>query len=60
MSGYFLPHIDRMAGYVPGEQPRMADLVKLNTAVSGNSGVDPDEAARDWLGDNGFDKPIGK
>ena len=37
-----------------------SDLVKLNTAVSGNSGVDPDEAARDWLGDNGFDKPIGK
>ncbi len=24
MSRYFLPHIDRMAGYVPGEQPRAA------------------------------------
>lgn len=34
-------------------------LVQLNTAVSGNSGVDPDQAARDWLRDNGFDKPIG-
>lgn len=36
-----------------------ADLVELNTAVSGNSGIDPDEAARNWVGDNGFDKPIG-
>lgn len=36
------------------------DLIDLNTAVSGNSGVDPDEAARKWLADNGFDKPIGK
>jgi osmoprotectant transport system substrate-binding protein len=36
------------------------DLIKLNTAVSGNSGVDPDEAARKWVRDNGFDKPIAK
>ncbi|WP_445170804.1 ABC transporter substrate-binding protein [Mycolicibacterium sp. Dal123E01] len=35
-------------------------LIDLNTAVSGNSGVDPDEAARKWIRDNGFDKPIGK
>lgn len=35
-------------------------LIELNTAVSGNSGVDPDEAARKWISDNGFDKPIGK
>lgn len=34
-------------------------LIDLNTAVSGNAGVDPDEAARKWLTDNGFDKPIG-
>ena len=27
----FLPHIARMAGYVPGEQPRMANILKLNT-----------------------------
>lgn len=36
-----------------------ADLTELNTAVSGNSGVDPEEAARNWVRDNGFDKPIG-
>ena len=35
-------------------------LTDLNTAVSGNSGVDPDEAARKWVRDSGFDKPIGK
>ncbi len=35
-------------------------LIELNTAVSGNSGVDPDQAARKWISDNGFDKPIGK
>ncbi len=33
-------------------------LIQLNTAVSGNSGIDPDEAARKWINDNGFDKPI--
>ncbi len=35
-------------------------LTDLNTAVSGNSGVDPDEAARKWVRDNGFDKPMGR
>lgn len=35
-------------------------LTELNTAVSGNSGIDPDQAARNWVRDNGFDKPIGK
>ena len=35
-----------------------AGLTKLNAAVSGNSGVDPDQAARGWLQDNGFDTPI--
>ncbi len=34
-------------------------LIQLNAAVSGNSGVDPDEAARKWLADNQLDKPIG-
>ena len=36
-----------------------AGLTQLNAAVSGNSGVDPDQAARTWLQDNGFDTPIG-
>jgi histidinol-phosphate aminotransferase len=31
MSRFFLPHIARMAGYQPGEQPRVAGIVKLNT-----------------------------
>ncbi|WP_102145043.1 ABC transporter substrate-binding protein [Mycobacterium hubeiense] len=35
-------------------------LIELNTAVSGNTGVDPDEAARNWVQDNGFDQPISK
>lgn len=33
-------------------------LIELNTAVSGNAGVDPDQAARKWVHDNGFDKPV--
>jgi len=35
-------------------------LAGLNAAVSGNSGVDPDQAARNWVRDNGFNHPIGK
>jgi len=32
MSGsYFLPHIDQMAGYAPGEQPKDGEFIKLNT-----------------------------
>ena len=34
-------------------------LTAMNSAVSGNSGVDPEQAARDWVRDNGFDTPIG-
>ena len=34
-------------------------LADLNASVSGNSGIDPDQAARNWLHDNGFDHPIG-
>src|SRR5580692_4483616 len=31
MSPYFQPHIARMAGYVPGEQPQGGSFIKLNT-----------------------------
>ena len=33
-------------------------LTQLNTDVSGNTGIDPDEAARKWVQANGFDKPL--
>jgi len=33
-------------------------LIEMNTATSGNGGVDPEEAARKWVQDNGFDKPV--
>jgi osmoprotectant transport system substrate-binding protein len=35
-------------------------LIALNTAVEGNSGVDPDQAAAKWIKDNGFDRPVGR
>jgi len=35
-------------------------LIELNTSVEGNQGVDPDEAARKWVTDNGFDQPLGQ
>jgi histidinol-phosphate aminotransferase len=31
MSRFFQPHIDRMAGYAPGEQPQAGGFTKLNT-----------------------------
>lgn len=37
-----------------------AALIELNTAVEGNQGVDPDEAAQKWIKDNGFDQPLQK
>lgn len=36
-----------------------AAVAGLNAAVSGNSGVDPDQAARKWIHDNGFNHAIG-
>lgn len=33
-------------------------LIELNTAVEGNAGVDPDEAAGKWIRDNGFDRRV--
>lgn len=35
-----------------------ADLADLDASVAGNSGVDPDQAARNWLHRNSFDHPI--
>ncbi|MBO0865724.1 MAG: ABC transporter substrate-binding protein, partial [Mycobacterium sp.] len=35
-----------------------AEVADLNSAVSGNSGIDPDQAARNWLQHNGFNHPI--
>ena len=35
------------------------ELTELNISVSGNAGVDPEEAAGNWLRDNDFDTPIG-
>ncbi len=37
-----------------------AGVAALNAAVSGNSGVDPDQAARNWVRNNGFNHPIGQ
>jgi osmoprotectant transport system substrate-binding protein len=34
-------------------------LIEMNTATSGNGGIDPDQAARKWVQENGFDKPVG-
>ena len=28
---YFRPEIDAMEGYTPGEQPKVMNLIKLNT-----------------------------
>jgi len=33
-------------------------LIELNAAVWGDHGVDPDDAARKWLADNGLNRPI--
>lgn len=33
-------------------------LIEMNTETSGNSGIDPDEAARKWVAANGFDRAI--
>lgn len=34
-------------------------LIELNSSVEGNAGIDPEEAAQNWVQENGFDKPIG-
>ncbi|MCH9667212.1 MAG: ABC transporter substrate-binding protein [Actinomycetia bacterium] len=34
------------------------DLIRLNTETTGNSGINPDEAAQNWVRDHGFDEPL--
>lgn len=36
-----------------------AELIELNETVSGDSKTEPAEAAKKWVAENGFDKPIG-
>jgi osmoprotectant transport system substrate-binding protein len=35
-----------------------AGVAALNAAVAGNGGMDPAQAARNWVRDNGFNRPI--
>ncbi len=35
-------------------------VAALNAAVAGNGGIDPAQAARNWVRDNGFNHPIGQ
>lgn len=51
---------DRLAGVLNAVSAKLTsrDMARLNASVSGNSGVDPDQAARQWLRDNNFDRPI--
>ena len=37
-----------------------AGVATLNAAVAGNGGIDPAQAARNWVRDNGFNHPIGQ
>ena len=37
-----------------------AGVAALNAAVAGNGGMDPAQAARNWVRDNGFNHPIGQ
>ena len=34
------------------------DLISLNAETTGNSGINPDEAAQNWVRDNGFVQPL--
>ena len=37
-----------------------AGVAALNAAVAGDGGIDPAQAARNWVRDNGFNHPIGQ
>ncbi len=51
---------DRLKNVLDAVSAKMTTrgLADLNASVSGNSGIDPDQSARNWLRDNGFDHPI--
>lgn len=51
---------DHLKGVLDAVSAKLAtaDLEELNAAVSGNSGVDTDHAARKWVQDKGFNRPI--
>jgi len=67
MAGNIVPLVnsqkksDRLKGVLDAVSAKLttSGVAELNAAVSGNSGIDPDEAARNWIRDNGFDHPIG-
>lgn len=51
---------DRLKGVLDAVSAKLTTgaIAELNAEVSGNGGVDPDVAARKWVRDNGFDRPI--
>lgn len=51
---------DRLKGVLDAISAKLttAGLAELNAAVCGNAGVDIDEAARKWVQDNGFNRPL--
>ncbi|UQX13348.1 ABC transporter substrate-binding protein [Candidatus Mycobacterium methanotrophicum] len=51
---------DRLKNVLDAVSAKMTSrgLAELNASVSGNSGMDPDQVARNWSRDNGFDHPI--
>src|SRR6201987_2473562 len=52
---------DRLKNVLDAVSAKMTTrgLADLNASVAGNSGIDPDQAARNWLRDNGFNHPMG-
>jgi len=62
MAGDVLKMSDKLKTVLDAASAKLttADLIKLNTAASGNAGIDTDQAARKWVQDNGFDKPVAK
>jgi osmoprotectant transport system substrate-binding protein len=51
---------DRLSAVLDAVSAKLTshEMANLNASVSGNAGVDPDQAARKWLHDNDFDHPI--